>query len=440
MSVTVSESLTEPGKTVTLAVEAANFRHLYWDVAWFGLAFGSTLSFLPVFAARMGATSWQVGLLTAGPALVNALFTMSAGRWLENRPLGQAVVQTAFWQRFGFFLLIPIPLLIPAEAQVWSVLLLVLLMAIPGTALAVGFNALLAATVRPEARGRIVGRRNGLLAGMIMAAFLLSGWVLDHLSFEWGYTVVFIIGAVGGGMSTYHLSRVVVPPLPHFKMRPTQDRAQPGRGTGQSGDAGQRLNVGMRLWLRWRPDPARLTSPISARYRGVMLAFFLFHFVQMLPAALFPLFWVHEIHLTDGQIGWLNATFYLAMLLFSPLLEPLTKHLGNYRLAVLGCIGLAIYPFLTAMSYGMPLLLVTSVIGGAVWAILSGALVNRLLEVTPADQRPSHLAFYNLALNVATLVGTMLGPLLADVTGLRETLFLIAILRVGSGLAMARWG
>jgi MFS family permease len=183
-----------------------------------------------------------------------------------------------------------------------------------------------------------------------------------------------------------------------------------------------------------------MLSGISPRYRRVMLAFFLFHFTQLLPTALFPLFWVREIHLSDGEIGWLNALFYLTMLLVSPLLEPLTRLLGNHRLTMVGSILLASYPFITALSSGLGLILVTSVVGGSVWAILSGALVNRLLEVTPEDKRPSHLALYNLALNVATLSSTMLGPILADAVGLREALFIIAALRVGSGLAMARWG
>ena len=171
-----------------------------------------------------------------------------------------------------------------------------------------------------------------------------------------------------------------------------------------------------------------------------MLAFLLFHFTQLLPTALFPIFWVREARLTDGQIGWVNALFYLTMLLVSPLLEPLTRRLGNYRLVVAGSILLASYPLIAALSHGLALLLVTSVVGGTVWAILSGALVNRLLEVTPDDKRPSHLALYNLALNVATLTSTMLGPLLAERVGLREALFIIAALRIGSGLAMARWG
>ncbi|MCL4299294.1 MAG: MFS transporter [Anaerolineae bacterium] len=440
MSTPPSKEVTTQQQMVASETQAANFIHLYWDVAWYGVAYGSTLSFLAVFATRLGAAGWQIGLLSAGPALVNALVTLPAGRWLENRSLQQAVVKTAIWQRLGFFLMIPLPLLLPDPLKVWAVLLLTLLMAIPGTALAIGFNALLASTVPPEARGRVVGRRNALLAGTIMLAFLLSGWLLDQLPFEWGYAAVFALGALGGGMSTYHLSRLQVPPIPQFQIRPLQDRAQPGRGVGQAGDIPQRMYITQRLWLRWRPTKGEWLSGISPRYWGVMLAFLLFHFTQLLPTALFPIFWVREVHLTDGEIGWINALFYLTMLLVSPLLEPLTRYTGSYRLTVVGSILLASYPLITALSYGLPLLLVTSVVGGIVWAILSGALVNRLLEVTPEDKRPSHLALYNLALNVATLSSTMLGPLLADVVGLREALFIIAALRIGSGLAMARWG
>jgi MFS family permease len=440
MSTTTAEKIMIKRETVAPEVQAANFFHLYWDVAWYGLAFGSTLSFLAVFAARLGAAGWQVGLLSAGPALVNALVTMPAGRWLENQPLGRAVVRTAIGQRLGFFLMIPLPLFMPNELQVWAVLLLVLLMAIPGTALAIGFNALLATSVPPEARGRVVGRRNSLLAGMIMAAFLLSGWILDVLPFAWGYAAVFALGGLGTGMSTYHLSRIHLPPVPQFQIRPLQDRAQPGRTIGVGGDALQRMYIGLRLWLRWRPARGGLLSGISAQFRWVALAYFCFHFTQMMPAALFPIYWVREVQLSDGEIGWVNALFYLTMLLVSPLLEPLTRQLGNYCLAVGGSILLASYPFLTALSHGLAPLLVTSIVGGTVWAILSGALVNRLLEMIPEDKRPSHLALYNLALNVATLSGTMLGSLLADVIGLPEALFIIAALRIGSGLAMARWG
>jgi MFS family permease len=421
-------------------VQAANFLHLYWDIAWFGLTFGSTMSFLPVFATRLGATGWQIGLLNALPALVSVLFTFPAGQWVESRSLSRVLKQTIILQRAGFVLLIPLPFILPAAWQIWTVLFLTLLMAIPGTALVIGFNAMLAATVPPEFRGRVVGGRNALLAGTIMLSFLLSGAILDHLIFEWGYFVVFGLGALGSIMSAYHVIRIQIPETSsQFQGRLLRDRAQPGRVVALTGSVPQRLSMGLRLLSNWRPHAGSFRY-ITNGYWWTMFAFFLFHFAQLLPAPLFPLFWVREAHLTDGQIGWVNAIFFLFMLVASPFLGRLSKRLGNYYLIVIGATLLALHPLFTAFSTDMTLLIVASIVGGGVWAILSGALYNRLLEIIPEDTRPVHLAVYNLALNVAMLLGTMLGPMLADIIGLREMLFVVAAFRVISGLALARWG
>ncbi len=417
-------------------VQAANFWHLYGDVAWYGVLFGSAISFMAVFAARLGAEGWQLAFLTAGPALISVLFTLPAGRWVDQPELGRVITKMAVGHRLGYLILTPLPLLLPASVQVWAIMAIVLLAAIPGTGLAVGFNAMLAATVPQELRGMVVGRRNALLAAAIMLSFLGSGWILGRMPFEWGYITVFGLGALGAVLSTYHIYRIQVPPIPQFKIRPVGDHAQPGQNQGFVGSAPFRLSVGLRLWL----SPPATFRNLSPGYWGMMLAYFMFHFAQFLPGALFTMFWVREARLTEGQIGFINAIFYLAMLVASPLLARFTHRLGNYWLNVGGAVLLGVYPLLTGLSHGLWLLVVASIIGGATWAILSGSLVNRLLEFIPADERPSHLAVYNLALNLATLAGVMLGPVLADTIGLREALLVIALLRIGSGLALARWG
>ncbi len=420
-------------------VRLANYWHLYQDVAWFGILYGSTISFLAVFATRLGAATWQIGFLAAGPALMNVFFTIPVGRWLSNQQLGPAVTKAAVLHRVGYLILVPLPLLLPAAVQVWAILVITLIMAIPGTALAVGFNAALASTVPEKDRGIVVGRRNALLGATIMVSFFGSGWLLGQMSLEWGYAIVFAIGALGAVMSTFHLWRLRVPAAPPFKYQPVQDEAQPGRTLGLAGTVPHRLGVALRLWLHWPPKKISVAQ-ISGRYWKMMSAYFLFHFAQLLPGALFPVFWVREARLTDGEIGWVNALFYLVMLLTSPLLAPLTKKLGNHHLNVGGAILLGSYPLLTGLAADITLLLVAAVLGGAAWAILSGALVNRLLEFIPADQRSSHLALYNMSLNLATLGGMMLGPVLAGAFGLREALLIIAGLRVMSGLALSRWG
>ena len=61
-----------------------NFHHLYWDIAWYGLLAGSSIAFLAVYAARIGATALEIGLLTAGPAAMSLLVTMPLGQWLSH--------------------------------------------------------------------------------------------------------------------------------------------------------------------------------------------------------------------------------------------------------------------------------------------------------------------------------------------------------------------
>ncbi len=439
---TVTLSKIEYAPVITPKVQANNFWYLYWDVVAFGVAFGSTLSFLSVFLTRLGASGWQIGLFTAGPALVSTLLTLPAGQWLKSHSLKTVVIQTAFWHRVGFFVLIPLPLFFSDSLKIWVILILIVLMAIPGTALSIGFNALFAATVSPEWRGQVVGRRNALLAGATMITFMSSGWILDKFSFEWGYVIVFVIGALGGVVSTYQLSRIQVPEVPIFQMRPMGDRAQPGRAFGFSEHRPYRFTIGARLWLQWPTGKFNMLNDVSASYWWVMVAFFCFHFTQFILAPALPIFWVRELKLTDGLIGLLNAMFYLTMFVSAAFLEPLTKRFGNYHLTWGGAILLALYPLLNALGihFGLMPLIIASLIGGVNWAILSGALTNRLLELIPDDSRPTHLAMYNLALNVAILASAMLASFLIDWLSGYQVMFIIFALRLCSGFILARWG
>ncbi len=88
-----------------------NFRRLYADIFWFGVLSGSTMAFVSIYAARLGATGLQIGLLTAGPALVNLLFSLPAGRWLEGQPLIRASFWSALLHRLGYLALIALPCL-----------------------------------------------------------------------------------------------------------------------------------------------------------------------------------------------------------------------------------------------------------------------------------------------------------------------------------------
>src|SRR6202142_39715 len=70
-----------------------NFIHLYFDIGWYGILAGSAVNFLNIYATRLGANGFEIGLLTAMGAIVSLTLAIPAGHWIEARPIGKAV----FW-------------------------------------------------------------------------------------------------------------------------------------------------------------------------------------------------------------------------------------------------------------------------------------------------------------------------------------------------------
>ena len=62
----------------------SNFLHFYLDIAWFGVLSGSAVNFLNIYAARVGASGFQIGLIGAMSAIVSLFLAIPAGHWLQN--------------------------------------------------------------------------------------------------------------------------------------------------------------------------------------------------------------------------------------------------------------------------------------------------------------------------------------------------------------------
>lgn len=420
----------------------ANFRHLYWDIGWFGVLNGSALSFLTVYATRVGGDPLQIGLLTAGPAVVNLLATLPSGRWLESRPIGPAVFWTSVFYRVFYLLWIIIPSLLLAHLQVWAFILVTLVMSLPGTALAVGFNALFADAVPAEWRPHITGVRNAVLSVTFIVTSLACGLLLELLPFPLNYQVVFALGALGALMSSVHL--FFVRPLTdsrtraHSRWYQLRDLAFPGRLHGVTDQA--RTALGLRFLMRSRGRNLLRLEILRGPFRAVLVGLLAFHLAQYLAIPLFPIAWVNELGFSDALISQAQALFYAAVFIGSTQLSRLTRRLGNQRVTALGVLLLAGYPAVTAAMQGPVVYLLVSLLGGFGWSLAGGGIANYVLERTPDNDRPAHLAWYNLMLNAGILLGSLFGPLLADWVGLTAALLLAALARGLSGVLIWRRG
>lgn len=420
--------------------QRANFRALYGDVFGYGILAGSTLAFLSVYATRLGATAYQLAMLTAVPGLVNLGLSLPGARWLETRSVTRATFVTAVWNRIFLLPLVVLPWVLPRAYQVWATIAIVLIYSIPGTIIAIAFNAMFADVVPPEWRGHVVGRRNAIMALVTAAAALLSGQILDRLVFPSNYGVVFALGAVGGGVSTYFLGRVTQglrPRLPARVAQPLLDDARPG--SLRFGDA-LRTGGALRFLLRARGKALLRFSLLKTSFGPLLFAYLAFYTVQYFPAPLFPILWVRELHLSDGLISVGSTLFYLFMLLASVVFARLTRRHGHHQVLVAGALLYSLYPLILSYGQGFAPFLIASAAGGVALALLSGGLVSRLMERAPEDDRPTAMAFHNLALNIGILVGPLASPIIAEWSGVRMAVLLAAGLRFVGGLLLWRWG
>ena len=400
-----------------------NFLHLYLDIGWYGILSGSAVNFLNIYAARIGATGFQIGLIGAMSAVVSLLLAIPAGRWLQTQNTGRAIFWTSVAYRIGFVPFIFLPWFLNDKAQIIAIIVLTFLMAIPLTPLGVGFNALFAESVPDRFRAHVAGIRNIMLSVTFMVSSLVSGFILENVTFPVGYQIVFGIGAFGAAMSSYHL----------FFIHPLQTDSStllstPKPDSSKDAVSPRKVLSSLRLDI-W-----------NTKFKKVLLSLGGFHLAQYLAIPLFPLYYVNGLHLNDDHIGIGSALFYLTVLLGSTQLRKIVQNIGNKNVTGWGVVGLAVYPFLLAQSSEVWQFYGISLFGGLVFAMVNGAFANYMLEHIPTSDRPSHLAWYNVVLNASVLIGSLGGPLIADLIGLVSALMLFALFRLLAGIYILKWG
>jgi hypothetical protein len=302
---------------------------------------------------------------------------------------------------------------------------------LPGAILAISFNALFAGVVPADQRADVVGRRNALLAVSMTISTLLSGQILDNVSFPLNYQIVFALGAAGALISSYHLGQLRTMEANQAGVMPKQLSLRwPSRLRGAF------LRLVDQPFSRF---PALKPALLRGSFGRFMAAYLLFYTFQYLCLPLFPLAYVNELKLTDGMISLGSGLFYITMFLVSLRLGYLARRFGHRILLAVSAMAFSLYPFLLGISRGPLLYWVASILGGVVWGAISASLINRLMERVPDDQRSAGMALHNLALNLGILVGSLSGPFLGDALGVQPALLVGAGLRFLAGVLLLLW-
>ena len=229
-----------------------------------------------------------------------------------------------------------------------------------------------------------------------------------------GYQVVFMIGFVGAIMTVNQLARVK--PVADPSLSQPSEVPLPAR------------------WLLPSLDSA------GRGYLKVIALLFLFNMTNNMLAPLVPNLLVHTLKLSDVTISIGTATSSLLVFMVSLFIARFTRRTGNRRATALGAALLAFQAVALALARDATLYLAAAVIGGFASGILNVAQYNYHLDNVPRAEQSAWLSWNQLLGNSAVLLGALIGPLVAQVSGTPSAIVFFGVLRFAVGLIILRWG
>lgn len=387
--------------------------NLYREIAWFGQLSAVTNTFVSVFALRLGASSFLIGLRTALPALVNVFVQVPAARLVEREAgCSRVPLLWHFLMRLSVLLMVAAPLL-PYPWQAGFVVFTSVAAALPTAVATMSFTSVFADVVAPRDRARVVSVRNALLAAVATITVLLTGQVLDLLPFPLGYQAVFAVAFATSMVSLYYLSRLVIP----------------------QSDTAQQKAVHPREPLHLRRSVESILS--QRNYVRFTMAAFVFHWGLYFPIPLYAIYRVRSLGLSEGWIGALSMLESAVTIVAYFAWGRLAQRRSSRAILLAGALLVTFFPIGTALSStAWPLLLVSAIAGLAAPAFNLG-LFNGLLEVAPDERRATFVAVFNMLMNVAAFISPLLGTSVADWLGIREALLVGGALRLAGVVAVA---
>ena len=383
------------------------------DAIGVGLASAAS-PFLPVFLTRLGATNFEVGLLSSMPGVTGLILAIFVGRFLQTRrnivpwfSVARLLVLSSYASTGLAAFIIPREYLVTTVLIIWAVATL------PQTAVAVAFSVVMS-SVAGTNRIELMSRRWSLLGLTTAITVTIVGQILDRIGFPLNYQVVFIGLSLGGLVSYYFSSHIELP-----------DSTPPDFGKGRSLAAQGRDYLS--LVMSQKPF-VRISIKRFVFFTGAVLA-----------TPLFPLYYVRELNASDAWIG-LISTSQTAILMIGYFLWTRQSRIKGSRYVLLWTtFGMSLYPALVAFSHRVELVVLFAGLAGIFQAGIDLVFFDELMKTIPQEYSATFVSLAQSIQYVSAIFAPLIGTLLANQIGIGGALLVSAAIRLVGALLFAFW-
>jgi MFS family permease len=362
-------------------------------------------NYYPIFAITiLGATNYQVGLISSLPPLVALIMTIPAAIILNRLDeQKKTVAMNVLWGRLMFLLLAGVVFL-QSSFQAWTFLIIVALMNVPGTISNVGWQTLISGMIADERRGVFFSDRNRLLTIVGMITMLIIGIVMKNQSNNAvAYQVLFGLAFAFGLLEVYFLMK-------HKEtVRPRKDSNQ--------------RNATMD-WSIFKDQG----------YKWFLIAALTFNFSWQMAWGLFNIYNVKYAHATILWISIFSVANQLVQIFSYPLWKKWADQKSNTLMLVWVALGMATAPFLNGLSTNLYYLTFVSMTSGFFVSGTMLLLFNLLLEKSPVEKRTYCITTYNVLLSFVAFVAPQIGIWLLELSGIVSALNISSVLRLLSAV------
>jgi len=340
------------------------------------MMFAITNTYLTVFALALGATSLEIGLVVAIPAIFSMLAYLPAAYIVESSSHRNRLASvTAFLSRGTWVLVAFVPVF--ATGRFFWLLTFVCFLSFFDSFIGPSWASLMGDIVPEHHRGRYFGRRNMLCKIAALVTVFVAGFVLDRFAGLSGFTIIFAAAGIFGLLTSFFFSR-----FPEFKYR-----------------AKERINISI--------DTRDVFS--NRMFRHFILIMFIWQLgvsisspfmnVYIVGGMGAPYYWLSILAVVSGvagiavQRGW----------------GRFSDRFSHRSVMIICAFGASFIPLLYIFSTAPEHIIPVNILSGVAWAGFDLASFNYLLETTRGKKRAIYSAFYWSILDLSVIIGPVLG-------------------------------
>ncbi|HEX3045846.1 MAG TPA: MFS transporter [Bacillota bacterium] len=381
---------------------------------WHGIFNVATLDmvnpFTGIFAMKLGATKFQVALLSSLPAAVSLLAMIPGAGFIDRHARKKRLTLCFMFAHRLFFLLIAcIPFFEPTYRATIFVTIIGL-MNLPGAIGNIAWQSLISKIIPQERRAEAFACRNRAMnfVGTLLA--LCSGFLLDRMAFPIGYQLIFALAFVLALVELRVFNKLDEQHPPICPAILDTDTL--------ADESGEKEPLGLKEVLK------------ETRFVRYTLASIFFYFAWPLA---WPLFSWYQVKILGANNFWVSLLTIMASggsLMGYGFWVRVINRYGNLKTLFFSTITIFVVPAAYAFSHSLYIVVAFNLVTGAIFSGVNLALFNALLEVTPNTHKASYIAYYNTCITAAQMIAPMVGMSLLNFMNFQWAFIICAIMRI----------